>query len=179
MVGFVLWFFVRCACWVMTRLANMRHTYGLCSNAWDSTRWHPFTGKTRRNGISLLTHVWAHMWAHMFLFILCRRILINQMCKRSLPPIRSDHLTDGGSTASIGAEYRVKTSCPSCGIVRRVSSSYRPCQEAVHRGVGVCKRVEGSSLDIRWLCGSRKCEELADIHWEEECQSKTLEADRT
>lgn len=82
-------------------------------------------------------------------------------------------------TGQMCAEYRVKTSCPSCGTVKRVYSSYRPCRDAVHRGVGVCKRVGGSSVGLKWLCGKPKCEELADIRWEEECQSRTLGVDQT
>jgi hypothetical protein len=123
-----------------------------------------------RNGPSLVMHVCAHV----FPCTLCQQVPINTMCKRFLSPNVSNDLTDKAVTVSLGAEYRVKTSCPSCGTVKSLSTSYKPCQDAVDRGVGVCKRVEGRSIDLKWLCGSPKCEELADKQWEEECHSRTL-----
>lgn len=86
------------------------------------------------------------------------------------------YLTDEDATSSLGAEYRVKASCPSCGTVKALSSSYKPCLDAVDRGIGICERVEGSSIDLKWLCGRPKCEEIADLQWEEQCQSRALGA---
>lgn len=62
----------------------------------------------------------------------------------------------------------MKTSCPSCRDLKAVSTSYKPCLDAVGRGIGVCEQVEGQSIELKWLCGKPKCEELAHIKWEEE-----------
>lgn len=75
-----------------------------------------------------------------------------------------------GLPGNAGAEYRVKTSCPSCGTLKAVSSSYKPCLDAIDRGIGVCERVEGQSIELKLLCGKPKCEELAGIKWKEQCQ---------
>lgn len=64
----------------------------------------------------------------------------------------------------------MKTSCPSCGTLKAVSTSHKPCLDATNRGIGVCERVQGQSIELKWLCGKPKCEELAGNKWLEECQ---------